>query len=186
MLAMAAIIIFQFTIKVAHRFRALSGCLTHMITHVMESLPAGVVWREIKLNGLQNNIRRYSLRTIEKASKAFPLFIFRRLNSISYTTNNLCLAPEGKVNIMNNLDICCPCTNTGVVDQLMENDVLAIFSGHDHDNDFSGFFRKGDKAIELVYGRKSGFASYGPKNLVVGATFIELQLREDVQYLYNR
>lgn len=155
-----------------------------MIIHVMENLPVGVVWRKIKLNGLQNNIRRYSLRTREKRSKAFHSFIFPRLNSISYTTNNLCLALEVKVNIIDNLEICCPCTNTGVVDQLMENDVLAIFSGHDHDNDFSGFFRKGDKAIELVYGRKSGFASYGPKNLVVGATVIELRLREDVQYTY--
>ena len=35
----------------------------------------------------------------------------------------------------------------------------AIFCGHDHNSDYSGFY----KDIELIYGRKTGFGSYGPK-----------------------
>ena len=65
----------------------------------------------------------------------------------------------------------------------MKIDVLATFSGHDHDNDFSGFYNKEEKEIELVYGRKSGFGSYGPKNMEVGATVIELRLRADVLHV---
>ena len=47
----------------------------------------------------------------------------------------------------------------------------AIFCGHDHNSDYSGFY----KDIELIYGRKTGFGSYGPKYVQRGATVIKLK-----------
>ncbi len=38
----------------------------------------------------------------------------------------------------------------------MGEDIKAIFVGHDHSNDFGGFY----KGIELAFGRKSGYGGY--------------------------
>jgi pre-mRNA-splicing factor SYF1 len=58
----------------------------------------------------------------------------------------------------------------------MKNEVLINFSGHDHDNDYSGLFTKNGKTIELAYGRKSGYGSYGPpKDMIRGGTVIKLK-----------
>lgn len=59
---------------------------------------------------------------------------------------------------------------------MMENDVLANFSGHDHKNDYGGSYHKNGKQIELQYGRKTGYGSYGPVTGVNrGATVITLK-----------
>ena len=47
------------------------------------------------------------------------------------------------------LVVSCPCQNTGLVDALMENDVQASYSGHDHNNDFGGFYHKDGRKIDL-------------------------------------
>jgi pre-mRNA-splicing factor SYF1 len=57
----------------------------------------------------------------------------------------------------------------------MKNDVLSTFSGHDHDNDFSGLYTKDGRTIELAYGRKSGYGGYDPsKDVIRGGTVITL------------
>jgi pre-mRNA-splicing factor SYF1 len=57
----------------------------------------------------------------------------------------------------------CPFENPGIVEALIENNVLASFSGHDHKNDFGGIYKnKKGKSIELAYGRKTGYGGYSP------------------------
>ena len=38
-------------------------------------------------------------------------------------------------------------------------DILSVWHGHDHDNDFYGKYH----GITIGYGRKTGFGGYGPK-----------------------
>lgn len=71
--------------------------------------------------------------------------------------------------------VCCPKINTGFVDALLEKGVKALFVGHDHDNDFGGFY----KEIELVYGRKTGYGYYGPSHFERGSRIIELNEKYD-------
>jgi len=53
---------------------------------------------------------------------------------------------------------CCPFVNTGFFDRIKKNgDISAMFVGHDHDNNIGGFLDD----VELVYGQKSGYGSYG-------------------------
>lgn len=55
----------------------------------------------------------------------------------------------------------CPKRDTGVVRRFIKNDdIKAVFVGHDHDNDFGGNFF----GVELVQGHKTGYGSYGPKS----------------------
>ena len=53
----------------------------------------------------------------------------------------------------------CPRTNTGVFDAFQEvGNIQAVFVGHDHNNDYGGFY----KGMELVHGRRTGYGGYGP------------------------
>ena len=47
----------------------------------------------------------------------------------------------------------------------------AIYCGHDHNNDFKGFY----EGVELVFGRKTGYGGYGPNGYQRGATVIKLK-----------
>jgi hypothetical protein len=60
------------------------------------------------------------------------------------------------------------------VDALMQNNVIANYVGHDHLNDFSGFYKKNNKTIELLYGWKTGYGSYGPIPNKRGGTVITI------------
>lgn len=65
----------------------------------------------------------------------------------------------------------CQAVNTGVFAAAREAGVLAIYSGHDHDNDFSAIV----DGISVGYGRKSGYGSYGPPaGMAHGARVVEL------------
>ena len=58
-----------------------------------------------------------------------------------------------------NEPVCCPEVNTKVFDAIKEvGNIQAVFCGHDHNNDFGGWY----EGIELVYGRKTGYGGYGP------------------------
>ena len=62
-----------------------------------------------------------------------------------------------------------PRKNTGFFSAMTERgDVMGVFVGHDHNNDFAGSL----KGICLAYGRVTGFGNYG--NLPRGARVIEL------------
>eukprot|EP01132_Coremiostelium_polycephalum_P002294 gene2294-2830_t len=55
--------------------------------------------------------------------------------------------------------VCCFSVNTGLFAAFKEmGDVRSVHCGHDHDNDFIGYYN----GIQLGYGRKSGYGGYGP------------------------
>ena len=63
----------------------------------------------------------------------------------------------------------CPTHNTGFFDHIVKNgDISGMFVGHDHNNDLGGWY----KNVEFVYGRKSGYGSYGS---IFGARVIKLK-----------
>lgn len=51
-----------------------------------------------------------------------------------------------------------PYYNTGFFKAAKRNNIKALFFGHDHDNDYEGFY----DGIFLSYGRKTGVGGYGP------------------------
>ncbi len=81
-------------------------------------------------------------------------------------------------------DVYCPTFNTRFF-QLTKSigNIKGIFCGHDHSSDYSGFY----KGVELVYGRKTGYGSYGPYNKYNGGTVIKLKeiIREDGTRSFN-
>lgn len=58
-----------------------------------------------------------------------------------------------------NEDVCCPAVNSGLYAAMLEcGDVMGVFTGHDHDNDYIGSLY----GIYLGYGRKTGVGNtYG-------------------------
>lgn len=70
---------------------------------------------------------------------------------------------------INNEDPCSPAINSGLFTAMIEKkDVMGVFAGHDHDNNYIGCLYN----ICLAYGCKTGLDSYG--NLDKGARIIEL------------
>ena len=70
--------------------------------------------------------------------------------------------------------VCCPWINTGLWAVAAENNVRAIFVGHDHFNDYGGYMH--DINPELAYCRKTGFGFDGPdSDLVRGGRVITLE-----------
>lgn len=83
---------------------------------------------------------------------------------------------RGAVNGTKGEMVGCPGVDTGFFELARELGITAIYSGHDHNNDFAGAV----DGVRLAYGRKSGFGSYGPTGgLQHGARVIELVLGED-------
>ncbi|KAI3429468.1 hypothetical protein D9Q98_005560 [Chlorella vulgaris] len=74
-------------------------------------------------------------------------------------------------------DIACSVRDTGLLQLARQAGIGAIYSGHDHENDFVGSV----KGVRLAYGRKSGWGSYGPpQGWLRGARVIELRLGQDM------
>jgi hypothetical protein len=68
--------------------------------------------------------------------------------------------------------VCCPLVNTGMFAALHEAaEVLGVFVGHDHLNDFIGNLY----GIRLAFGRASGFSGYGNSTFLRGARMIRLR-----------
>ena len=66
-------------------------------------------------------------------------------------------------------NIGCPVVDTNFFGHVKANgDINAMFCGHDHKNDFGGWY----DGVELVYGRKSGYGGYGK---IQGAKVIKLK-----------
>ena len=73
--------------------------------------------------------------------------------------------------------ISCPRRNTGLFEHFLINDnVVATFCGHDHNNDFGGVFY----GVDLVFGRKTGYGGYGPSDFQRGARIIKLKEKYDI------
>lgn len=67
--------------------------------------------------------------------------------------------------------VCCPLLNSGFFAALHEaGDVMGVFVGHDHINDFQGSLY----GIRLCFGRGSGFNTYGREGFKRGARIIRL------------
>jgi hypothetical protein len=61
--------------------------------------------------------------------------------------------------------------NTGLFAALKEQRTVEwVSAGHDHNNDYYGKYQ----GINLAYGRKTGFGSYGPANITNGARVFEV------------
>ena len=72
-----------------------------------------------------------------------------------------------------NEEVCSPELNSGLFTSFLEmRDVLGVFVGHDHFNDYLGVY----KNILLAYGRKTGTTGY--KNLAFGGRTIILKENE--------
>lgn len=70
-------------------------------------------------------------------------------------------------------DICCQALNTGIFSAMKEQKTVEWVSvGHDHDNDYYGEY----DGINLAYGRKTGYACYGPDNMQRGARVFEVTM----------
>jgi predicted phosphodiesterase len=65
--------------------------------------------------------------------------------------------------------VCCPEKNTGLLHAMVKcRDVMGVFTGHDHDNDYAGVV----KGICLAYAGRSGLDTYG--KLPLGGRVVEL------------
>lgn len=70
-------------------------------------------------------------------------------------------------------DVSCPLFNTGLFKVAKEAGINAIYSGHDHNNDFVGVL----DGVRLGFGRKTGCGSYGPpKGWKRGSRVLELRI----------
>lgn len=66
-------------------------------------------------------------------------------------------------------EVSSPLTSSGLFSAMLKNkDVMAVFAGHDHDNDYLGYLN----GVYLAYGRITGWDAYG--KLERGARVIEL------------
>ena len=83
------------------------------------------------------------------------------------------LRAAGQFNGIYGETVCCE-TDTGkTFDQFEKSHrVKAVFSGHDHENDYRGLWN----GIELVYGRVSGYSGYG--DLDRGGRLIEIDVEQ--------
>ncbi|HEO69758.1 MAG TPA: metallophosphoesterase [Candidatus Hydrogenedentes bacterium] len=69
-------------------------------------------------------------------------------------------------------NVCCPKINSGLFAAMHEQgDVMGVFVGHDHVNDYIGELG----GIRLAYGRGTGFDTYGRKDMPRGARVILLK-----------
>lgn len=68
--------------------------------------------------------------------------------------------------------VCCPRINTGLFASLhLAGNVLGVFAGHDHLNDYEGSLH----GIRLCYGRATGYNTYGEEDFRHGARLIRLR-----------
>jgi hypothetical protein len=67
--------------------------------------------------------------------------------------------------------VCCPRVNSGLFAALHERgEVVGVFVGHDHVNDYTGVLH----GIRLCYGRASGYGTYGREGMPRGARLVRL------------
>jgi hypothetical protein len=73
--------------------------------------------------------------------------------------------------------ICCPLINTGLFAAMHEaGDVMGLFCGHDHLNDYIGELH----GISLAFGRATGYGGYGLETFARGARIVRLHAGERV------
>lgn len=113
-------------------------------------------------------ITREQIRWFESASRGrdIPSLAFLHIPLPEY----LAAWEQGAVVGQKNETICAPELNSGFFAALVgSGNVLGVFAGHDHDNDFAAHLQ----GISLCYGRSLGLDTYG--SLPRGARVIELR-----------
>ncbi|EFN59663.1 hypothetical protein CHLNCDRAFT_133158 [Chlorella variabilis] len=76
-------------------------------------------------------------------------------------------------------DVACSVRDTGLLGVAKHAGISAVYSGHDHDNDYLGV----KEGVRLAYGRKSGWGGYGPpQGWLRGARVIELRMGQDTAH----
>lgn len=93
--------------------------------------------------------------------------------------------PQFRPELLRNLSgtgqegVCGPAVETGVAAWAHTTGIAALLSGHDHGNDYAGFWAPPGAAdgasVMLAYGRNTGYGGYGPGKLQRGARVLELQ-----------
>jgi|GEM_PF-58522 len=105
---------------------------------------------------------------ISKAGKVLPSVAFFHIPLPEYTTDLGISSMIGN----KNEDVCCPNMNSGLFSSFIEKrDVLGVFTGHDHNNDYL-IDLNGE--ISLAYGRKTGYNAAYAEVLPRGARVITL------------
>jgi 3',5'-cyclic AMP phosphodiesterase CpdA len=92
--------------------------------------------------------------TEKNGGKPFPAFAFLHIPVPEYSE------AQKKTNTIGDKDetVCSPKINSGLYSAFLESkDVIGVFCGHDHENNFIGTLNN----IALVYGCKTGRDSYG-------------------------
>lgn len=80
-------------------------------------------------------------------------------------------------------DVCSPKINSGLFSAFIEQgDVMGVFTGHDHNNDYIGVLSK----IALAYGRKTGYDSAYNELLDRGARVIIIKEKDASMKTYIR
>jgi hypothetical protein len=153
--------------------------LSSFENHLEEA--SAILWLfDTRATGCEDNAKSYgclSKQQIDWYSKTSETLIDKNRNLISGFAffhiplqEYLYLWNFGKVYGIKGEQISCPAKSTNLFQKFLDlKNIKAMFCGHDHNNDFGGDYY----GIELVYGRKTGYGSYGPNGLL-GARVIEL------------
>jgi Predicted phosphohydrolases len=111
--------------------------------------------------------RQTSTKLAQKSGTPLPSIAFFHIPLPEYE-----IVRELQTTIGNKTEqVCSPSYNSGLFTSFIEmKDVLGVFTGHDHNNDYAGSLAK----ICLAYGRKTGYNSAYKEILERGARVIEL------------
>ena len=111
--------------------------------------------------------RKQSARiTAKNNGRPLPALAFFHIPFPEYhdmwITDSTCVGVKGEA-------VCAPAVNTGMFASMLEaGDVMGVFVGHDHENDYIGVWY----GIALAYGRVTGYDAYG--DLPRGGRVIEV------------
>eukprot|EP01025_Chloroclados_australasicus_P017529 TRINITY_DN18953_c1_g1_i1.p1 TRINITY_DN18953_c1_g1~~TRINITY_DN18953_c1_g1_i1.p1 ORF type:complete len:418 (-),score=47.86 TRINITY_DN18953_c1_g1_i1:209-1399(-) len=72
-------------------------------------------------------------------------------------------------------DVNCPSSENGLFEVLKTNNITSVHFGHDHNNNYEGYF----EGVRLAYGLKTGYGGYGPIGDNRGARIIKYELDVD-------
>lgn len=146
-------------------------CVLYLFdSHAYSSMPQVEGYDWIKNDQIQW-YRRTSKRFSSEAGKGIPALAFFHIPFPEYEL------VRNQENVLGNHSetVCSPSLNSGLFASFVEmGDVMGVFVGHDHNNDFAGEL----DGICLAYGRKTGYASAYHEILKRGARVIVLHENE--------
>jgi hypothetical protein len=106
----------------------------------------------------------------DRGGRAYPALAFFHIPLPEYEQ----IMTDGQANVAGYRyeAVCCPRINSGLFAAMLERgDVKGTFVGHDHVNDYEGSLH----GIRLIYGRATGFNTYGREGFPRGGRVIMLQ-----------